>query len=193
MREKNYAYQDERGRKMTINELSELVELHGREIYGFCYKLAQNKADADDLYQETFLKATEFCQKIDSTKNPKGFLITITLGIYRNNRRKFAWRQRIAPSREWTDDWDEEIILNSRELPEDIVVKNEEKRLIQEAANSLNEKLRIPLYLYYTAEFSVEQIAGILKIPVGTVKSRLFKARKVLKKIMEDSEYEKIG
>lgn len=177
---------------MTIHELSELVESHGREIYGFCYKLTQNKADADDLYQETFLKATEFCHKIDSNRNPKGYLITITLGIYKNNRRKFAWRQRIAPSKEWVDDWEEEP-LNNSELPEDIVVRNEQKRLIQEATNSLTEKLRIPLYLYYTADFSVEQIAGALKIPVGTVKSRLFKARKVLKKIMEDNEYEKIG
>ncbi|MFC0389978.1 RNA polymerase sigma factor [Paenibacillus mendelii] len=58
---------------MDIDELSDLIKLHGKAIYGFCHKLAGNKADADDLYQETFLKAMEVRHKIDASKIPRDF------------------------------------------------------------------------------------------------------------------------
>jgi RNA polymerase sigma-70 factor (ECF subfamily) len=54
-------------------DLDSLVESHGKAIYGFCYKLIKNKADTDDLYQETFLKAMELCHRIDKNNNPKVF------------------------------------------------------------------------------------------------------------------------
>ncbi|WP_304943677.1 RNA polymerase sigma factor [Vallitalea guaymasensis] len=86
---------------MDIAYLSDLVELQGKAIYGFCYNLTNKKNDADDLYQETFLKAMELCHKIDRNNNPKGFLISIAIGIWKNNCRKYAWRQRIAPIQEF--------------------------------------------------------------------------------------------
>ncbi len=60
---------------MDITDLNEFVSLHGNAVYGFCHKLAKNRADTDDLYQETFLKAMELCHKIDKNNNPRGFLI----------------------------------------------------------------------------------------------------------------------
>ncbi|GIO42748.1 RNA polymerase sigma factor [Paenibacillus apis] len=61
---------------MEIDELIELVELHGKAVYGFCYNLTRNKEDADDLYQDTFLKAAELRHKMDMSGNPKAFLIS---------------------------------------------------------------------------------------------------------------------
>jgi len=71
--------------------------------------------------------------------------------------------------------------------PEDVVILRERCAVIRAAADKLNDKLRIPLYMYYTAEMSVEDIATALRIPQGTVKSRLHKARKILKEILEVS------
>lgn len=54
---------------LDASDLSNIVDQHGRAIYSFCYYLANNKADTEDLYQETFLKALELSHKIDINKN----------------------------------------------------------------------------------------------------------------------------
>lgn len=170
---------------MDIIDLGNLVTLNGKAIYGFCHKLAKNKADADDLYQETFLKALELCPKIDVGNNPKGFLISIAIGLWKNNRRKYIRRQRIAPVEELNEDVGNGFTFSNISTPEDIVISKERCAAIQAAADTLNDKLKIPLYMYYTAEMSVEDIASELKIPQGTVKSRLYKARETLKNVLE--------
>ncbi|MEY9094904.1 RNA polymerase sigma factor [Paenibacillus sp. RC84] len=171
---------------MDIDELIELVNLHGKSIYGFCYKLTGNKDDTDDLYQETFLKAVELRLKIDASHNPKAFLLSIAIRLHKNHRRKFAWRQRIAPIAEL----DEETAnkpgsLSSEATPEDEVLSLELRTMIQDAAHRLDDKLKLPLYMYYTADMTVEEIASALRIPTGTVKSRLHNARKTMRKVLE--------
>lgn len=179
---------------MDIADLSDLVRLQGKAIYGFCYMLTKNKSDTDDLYQETFLKAMELCHRIDQDNNPKGFLISIAAGLWKNNRRKYARRRRIAPIEEFHENENNDYIFKDESTPEDVVVSNELRVMIQTAVNKLNYKLKIPLYMYYTAEMSNEDIAAALKIPVGTVKSRLYKARKTLKDSLEWEvmKYEKL-
>lgn len=177
---------------MDITDLNEFVSLHGNAVYGFCHKLAKNRADTDDLYQETFLKAMELCHKIDMNNNPRGFLISIAVRLWRNNRRKYARRNRLAPVEELNENISSSYISSEKLSPENIAVSRELRHAIQNAADKLNDKLRIPLYMYYTAGMSNEDIAAALKIPQGTVKSRLYKARKILKNTLEEAEiYEK--
>lgn len=175
---------------MDIDELSELIELHGKAIYGFCYKLTGNKADTDDLYQETFLKAVEVRHKMDANQNPKAFLISIAVQLRKNKRRKFAWRQRIAPTAEFNEAVNGACWPSDDVTPEDAVLTHELRGMIQAAADTLDDKLKIPLYLYYSAEMSVEEISSALRIPAGTVKSRLYLARKNMKKILEVESHE---
>lgn len=171
---------------MDIDELIELVKLHGKSIYGFCYKLTGNKEDTDDLYQETFLKAMELRLKLDETLNPKAYLISVAVQLHRNHRRKLAWRRKIAPTFELDEAAAGVADLFSREAaPEDAVLSLELHAMIQQAAHRLNDKLKLPLYMYYTAEMTVEEIASALKIPQGTVKSRLHKARTTVRKELE--------
>jgi RNA polymerase sigma-70 factor (ECF subfamily) len=174
----------ERRSYLDISELNELVSLHGNAVYGFCHKLVKNRTDADDLYQETFLKAMELCYKIDKNNNPKGFLISIAVRLWKNNSRKFARRKRLAQIEELSEHTDS-FMLKNKSTPEDIAISNELRNTIQTAADTLNDKLKLPLYMYYTAGMSNEEIAAALKIPQGTVKSRLYKARKALRNILE--------
>lgn len=176
---------------MDTADLSEIVEIHGKAIYSFCYNLARNKNDADDLYQEAFLKATELCWKIDKKNNPKGFIISVAVGIWKNNRRKYAWRQNIVKIEAFNDDLINNPALQEENTPEDIFITNEIRAAVQEAAKQLNDRLRIPLYMHYTAGMSIEEIAKALKIPKGTVKSRLYKARVALKNNLEVNAYER--
>jgi RNA polymerase sigma-70 factor (ECF subfamily) len=171
---------------LSIDELIELVQLHGHSIYRFCYKLMRSKEDADDLYQETFLKAMELRHKIDMSNNPKAFLISIVIRLHKNHRRKLAWRQRIAP----TTKLDEDITALSRvstteATPEAAILSLERHSMVQDAVRQLNDRLKLPLYMYYTAEMTVEEISLALNIPSGTVKSRLHKARKIMKTMLE--------
>lgn len=62
---------------MQSYELERIIDSYGNSIYSFCNKLTNNKTDADDLYQQTFLKALEICEKIDENKNVKAFLISL--------------------------------------------------------------------------------------------------------------------
>ena len=75
-------------------------------------------------------------------------------------------------------------------LPEQEVLQKEIKERVREEIYKLDDKLRLPLLMFYTGNLSHQEIGAILKIPKGTVKSRLFKARKILSKEMEDLKYE---
>ena len=178
---------------MNTREISELVEMHGNAIYTFCCSLTRNKIEADDLYQETFLKAMECKGKIDKSENPKSYLLSIAIGLWKNSRRKYARRQRIAPTRALNEQFDEENGL-CMELTgtsvEDRMINKEMCQIIRYEIEQLSDKLQIPLYLYYTLELPVVNIAKIMKIPAGTIKSRLFKARNELKVKMEEHGYE---
>ncbi len=70
-------------------------------------------------------------------------------------------------------------------LLEEEAIQKELREMVRKAVAGLDEKYRIPIYLFYTEQLTVEEISKILKLPQGTVKTRLFKARKLLKKELE--------
>lgn len=69
-------------------------------------------------------------------------------------------------------------------------MQEDERKTIQQIIANLPEKYRLPIHLYYSAELSVPEIAGVLKIPQGTVKSRMNKAKQLLKKELEALGYD---
>lgn len=172
---------------MTYEDLHDVVLLHGKSIYSFCRRLTENAADADDLYQETFLRAAELCYKIDKSQNPRTFLIRIAAGIWRNSLRKEAKRRKILPLSSLSDEAD---VVSTEQLPESALLSQEESELLFFCAKRLKPKLRLPLYMYYTAELSINEIASILHVPTGTVKSRLWRAKQELKHDLEVHGYE---
>lgn len=174
---------------MTRQEFIDLLEREGKGIYSFCRMLAGNQEEADELYQETMLTATERCRDIDIANNPKSYLIAVSLGIYKNRRKKTARRQRIAPVGELTDEL-AAVIADENGTPEDEILRYEMQEVVRKETRKLPEHLRFPVYLYYTAQLTVEEIAKTMHIPKGTVKSRLHKARMTIKKRLEDYGYE---
>lgn len=74
--------------------------------------------------------------------------------------------------------------------PESYIMQEDEKNTIQQIVANLPEKYRMPIYLYYSADMSVQEIAGVLQIPEGTVKSRMNKAKHMLKKELEALGYD---
>ncbi len=168
---------------MTADEFKSVAEQESGAIYSFCRRICGSKGEADDLYQEAFLKAAERMDKIDAGSNPKSFIISLAVGLWRNKCRKSFLRQKIAPQTVF--DGSEENTIPVSEMTEDIILRRERQREVQKAANQLPDRYRIPLYLYYTAQLSIEETADVLSIPEGTVKSRLHKARLKMKERLE--------
>lgn len=171
---------------MTYQELEMCVDEYGKDIYSFCKHLTNNPPEADDLYQDTFLMAMELREKIDCDNNPKSYLLSISLRLWRNKKRKFAWRKRIADVQSIVDEQDAYMSESTELSLEERITSKEKDESIRTAVNRLPEKLKIVVLLFYMEDLSTAQIAETIKIPVGTVLSRLHQARKILKKELED-------
>lgn len=174
---------------MNVAELEECIRLYGKEIYSFCRQLTNSKPDADDLYQDTFLKAVEVIEQIQPESNPKSYLLSITVRLWKNKKRKFAWRNRIAGMESLTEE-KQDCSQGEACSTEEQVLEKEQAVILRRKISELGEKYRMPVYLYYMEELSIQETAKILKIPKGTVKSRLSKARELLRKKLEGEFYE---
>lgn len=169
---------------MKQEELENYIDAYGRDLYSFCCSVTRSRQEADDLYQDTFLKMVEVGWRLDVTGNPKSYLLSVAVNLWRNRRRKSVWRQRITGP---VISMEETVLeVSSGELPlEEQMISGEEKQLVQRAVSGLPERYRLPVLLFYMEELKLSEIAQVLNIPEGTVKSRLFKAKKLLKKELE--------
>lgn len=167
------------------HESVHLVEEYSNSVYKFCRSLTYSKEDAEDLFQETFLRVLEQPNKINSSGNPQSFLFSTVLYIWKSWKRKYARRKRLVPTQQL-----DETVESGIDIENSYLIK-EENRIVRKLLNDLPDKFKIPTILYYTLEMSIPDIAMTLHLPSGTVKSRLFKARKLVKKGLVSIEYEK--
>lgn len=81
---------------MTVQELEQCIDTYGSEIYSFCKQMTGSVQEGEELYQDTFMKAMELAAKVDMNNNPKSYLLSIAIRLWKNKKRKVAWRRRIA-------------------------------------------------------------------------------------------------
>ncbi|MCM1159456.1 MAG: RNA polymerase sigma factor [Bacteroidales bacterium] len=169
---------------MEACDVELLVERYGNHVYRYCKSITYTPEDAEDLYQQTFLKAFELHKRISLEHNPRAYLMSIAANIWRNHKSRYARRERIAP----TISGDEPGAIIEDVQAEDILeqlVKKEQITYLRECVDRLPDKHRQTVLLFYAGGLSVEEIARTLKIPKGTVKSRLHTAKEQLRKEME--------
>jgi RNA polymerase sigma-70 factor (ECF subfamily) len=140
--------------------------------------ILKNDAEAEDITQEAFVKAYE---KLSTLQNRAGFyawIKRIGINLAFNQYEKNKWNVDVS-----SDDEDYDFFDNvpTYATPETEILRDELKKYIKLFIDSLPEKLRIVLALREIDELSYEDISEMLKIPVGTVRSRLFNARQILK------------
>lgn len=173
---------------MNAEEIEKCIDQFGADIYRFCRKLCSDRADAEDLYQQTFLKAMESRQTLDWEQNPRAFFFSLTYHIWKSDIRKQARRSAIAPCSNFSDEL--QATLHADENIEEACLQRELHTEVNRIIQALPDKIRIPLTLYYLSECSIEQIAQIIHKPPGTVKSRLYKGRNIIRKKLEEAGYE---
>ncbi|MCL2059851.1 MAG: RNA polymerase sigma factor [Oscillospiraceae bacterium] len=158
---------------------TQIVDDYGGSVYRFCRSLTYTVDDAEDLYQDTFLNAFTQMKKVERAKNPQGFLLSTAAFLWKSQRRKYARRNRLAP--ETGIDAYTNIGIAGGNV-EDGLLTSEERDVVRSLVDDLPEKLKLPIVLYYTNEMRIAEIASILKLPAGTVMSRLYKACKLIEK-----------
>ena len=150
------------------------INEHGSRLYGLALKLCKNREDAEDLYQETWIKAYRFIEQYDCGKEFGAWITGICVNTYRDMLRRQKWRFLYAAF-QTTEEKD--FVMSSVPAEESADYSD-----VQEAVNALPEKYRLAIILHYYNDLDVKKTAEVLKIPEGTVKYNLHKAREILKR-----------
>lgn len=160
---------------MTSMEFnSKLTGLHNL-LHAFAYNLTKNVEDAKDLYQETTYRALFNREKFQPDTNFKAWMFTIMKNIFINNYRKKVKANTVI------DTTENQFYLNSgshataNSAEGDILLKE-----LNALVDSLDNSIKVPFLMHHEG-FKYQEIADELQLPLGTVKSRIFFARKELK------------
>jgi len=161
---------------MTAIQFQEKILSIQHNMFSFAMMLTANRYDAEDLLQETTLRVLGNKDKYVDNINFKGWVLTIMRNIFINNYRKVLRSQIMV---DHTGDLRHLNSLenSSRENPEESITVKEIKFII----NRLNDDLKIP-FLMYMDGYKYNEISDKLALPIGTVKSRIFFARRELRR-----------
>lgn len=155
---------------------------HANALKTFAYHLTLNDTDANDLVQDTFFKAYRFIDKYQEGTNPKAWLFKILKNAYINEYRRKSKRPSTTDYEEVVayHDSDDDRITGYMDLREEIF-QNMMGDEVTVAINALPLDFRTVILLCDIEGFTYEEISKIIDVPIGTVRSRLFRARNLLK------------
>jgi len=179
---------------MNNNEFEQFVQDNGKDILRFCRMACGNNEAGDELYQDTMLTLLGKRQRLDIQQNLRSYALSISILLWKNKKKKYANRNRLIPM-ESIDHIETKGNLAIADItvisPENSIIQEEEKNTVRQVVANLPDKYRLPIHLFYSADISVQEIAKVLQIPEGTVKSRMNKAKRLLKKELEALGYDR--
>jgi len=167
---------------------SRLINNYKNMVYNLAYRMSSSPHEAEDISQEAFMRAYQSLARFNPSYKFSTWLYQITLNIIRDRFKKKALNYVSLDTPIETDD--SEFFpqpADSTNNPEQIMAQKEDFQVIQKAILSLPLKYREVLVLRHLQDLSYIEIANILKLPQGTVKVRLYRAREQLRKILENS------
>lgn len=147
-----------------------VFKTYGDRLFAIAYAVCQNREDAEDAMQDTLIRYDGVKKEFFNEEHLRAWLIRVAINRAKDIRASF-WRRNRS-------DWQETMAAMPFEEPAD-------SRLFQ-AVMELEEKYRVVIQLFYYEDYQVAEIAGILKCPSGTVKSRLSRARTLLKQTLKE-------
>ena len=175
-----------RAKAGDVAAFEELTEAYQKKIFNLAYRMVGNYDDAGDMAQEALIR---IFRSIGSFKEQSSFstwVFRITTNVCldeirkRKNKKAFSLDEEIH-----TEDGEmQRQIISDDPLPDEIAEKEELRSIVNKAINSLPEEQKIIITLRDIQSLSYEEIANVLSCPVGTVKSRINRARQALKNIL---------
>ena len=158
----------QRSRTGDLEAWGEIVSRYKGAVFAVTLSILRNYADAEDATQDAFIRAYENLSKYDLSRKFSTWLFTVAANVAKNALRKRR-RQREPPSPAMEGDPAEEVHTDAR------------LAAVRQAVAELPEAYRAPVMLYYWHGLALEEIGQILGLPVGTVKTRLHRARALIK------------
>ena len=152
------------------NTLERLMSAYGDPVMRTCLLFLQSRTLAEDASQETFIRAWRFMDRLKENGNEKAWLLAIAAHVCRSMLKSRAYRDM---GKNLYDDESVHETGTPDEYPDDTIYKT---------VNALPVKYRMPVVLYYYQALSVKEIAGALRIPGTTVRTRISRARAQLQK-----------
>lgn len=160
------------------------------QLYAAAMRLAKNPSDAADLVQETYLKAFQAFHQFEQGTNLKAWLYRILTNTYINlyrKRSKEGFQSAIDDLEDWQLGESESLTQTSGRSAEAEALDRMPSSVVKDALNDLSEEFRMVVYFADVEGFSYQEIADIMGTPTGTVMSRLYRGRKLLRSAL--SEY----
>ena len=164
-----------------------LLQRYQQPVYNLVYRLMNDPSDASDIVQEVFLKVFKNIGNFRGNSSLKTWIYRIAVNEAYNHRRWFSRHQRrevaLGPEeglRTYADS-----LADTSRTPFDQAADHETFALVEAALDKLNPKFRAVVVLRDIEDLSYEEIAAVLDISIGTVKSRILRGREALRKILE--------
>jgi len=168
---------------------NEIVLRYKDKVYNYVYRMVRNATDAEDLTQETFVRAYLSLHSFQSRASLNTWLFRIATNLCIDHCRRAKRTQglvtSLSPDNEEEEEGLQRDIPDATFDPQRLLLNKELGEKLEKALQELPEKLRMVVLLYDVEGLSYEEIAAIAGCPLGTVKSRLFNARAVLRRKLE--------
>jgi RNA polymerase sigma-70 factor (ECF subfamily) len=178
-----------RCRKGDVRAFDELVRRYERQIYNFAHKMTGNREDAFDVAQDALVRVFHHIDTFRSQSSFSTWLYRIVLNSYLDSRKRARIREKSISLDQYLSEeegFGAKQVADQAPAPDETVIEGERNRLLQEAIFSLPDYQRAMIILYHVQHVAYEEIAEILSLPIGTVKSRLNRARAALRKKLEE-------
>lgn len=179
--------------------LSELLQSYQRRVYTVCYRMVRDPDLAADLAQDTLVKLIEGLDQYDGRAKLSTWVIRITMNccITHLRRQKLRRHASLDAAADRTDEADERTISPEPEQERELsarrrIEQQETHARLHQAMLGLDPDMRAILILRDMQDLEYEQLAEVFDIPVGTVKSRLYRAREALRELMDQVSPQKV-
>lgn len=154
-----------------------LIERHQQHIFNLCYRMLRQFEEADDATQDTFLKAYRSLKQFRGDARLKTWLCRIARNECLNRLRH---ENMASLDQQLTTDYSFQI-ADSTPSPLELIEQQETQSIVHEAINKLPHQYRLVITLFHLNGLSYEEISQVMEIPMGTVKTHIFRARELLK------------
>jgi RNA polymerase sigma-70 factor, ECF subfamily len=174
---------------------AELVRAHHKRVYGLCYRFTGSPTDAEDLTQDVFLKIYSNLTSFDTARGSlQVWITTMTRNLLVDNFRRTK-NQRVTSSLDEGWDQTEELrpvdrLVGREPSPHELAARKELSKMVQEALSHVSVELREAVILRDLQDMDYKEIAQVLQIPEGTVKSRISRGRAELARLLERTKRE---
>ncbi|MBM6766446.1 MULTISPECIES: sigma-70 family RNA polymerase sigma factor [Bacillus cereus group] len=160
--------------------IDEIMNKYGQEVLQLVYSYVNNKEVAEDLTQDIFVKCYKSLHTYKGNSNLKTWLWRIAINHCKDYLKSWYNKKVIVTEDDFT------YMESQKESVEQIVIQNAEDSRLTSAVMSLPIKYREVIYLFYYEELSIKEVATVIEVKENTIKTRLKKAKELLKKGLEE-------